>query len=83
MVCRLEQLAIHTEDAYQNACHFHMWWAKGPPLSTAQNRSTIMAKLYPLYPAMLGQLGVEGNEGGDGRRVGGEERGEEDRREDS
>ena len=28
---------------------FHKWCAKGPPLSTAQNRSTIMAKLYVHY----------------------------------
>ena len=49
----LYEFAIHTKDAYQSACHFHMWWAKGPPLSTAQNRSTIMAKLYPLYPCQL------------------------------
>ena len=45
------------------------------PLSTAQNRSTIMAKLYPLYPAELGQIVREGSEGGEGRREGGEERG--------
>ena len=44
---------------------FHMWWAKGPPLSTAQNRSTIMAKLYPLYTAVLGQIGGEGSEVGE------------------
>ena len=43
-------------------------YANGPPLSTAQNSSTIMAKLYPLYPAVLGQVGGEGSEGG-GREV--------------
>ena len=73
MVCGLKQLAIHTKDAYQIACHFH--GAKGPPLSTAQNRSTIVAKLYPLYPAVLRQIGGEGCEGGEGRREGGEGRG--------
>ena len=56
----------------------------GPPLSTAQNRSTIMAKLYSLYPAVLGQIGSEGGEGRrewgeEGRRV--ERRGEETREE--
>ena len=35
-----------------------------PPLNTAQNSSTIMAKLYPLYSAVLGQIGGEGSEGG-------------------
>ena len=65
--------------------------------STAQNRSTIMAKLYPLYPAVLGQNRWRNVEGkgeekgkrrGEGRREGrreGEERdegeGEEKRRE--
>ena len=65
MVCGLKQLAIHTKDA----CHFH--GAKGPPLSTAQNRSTIMAKLYPLYPAVLRLIVREGSEGGERRRGGG------------
>ena len=54
------QLAIQTKDAYQIACHFHMWYR--------QNSSTIMAKLYPLYPAVLWQIGEEGSEGG-GREV--------------
>ena len=64
----LKLLPIHTKDAYQIACHFHKWCAKGPPLSTAQNSSTIMAKLYSLCPAVLGQVGGEGSEGG-GREV--------------
>ena len=70
MVCGLKQLAFHTKDAYQIACHFN--GVKGPPLSTAQNRSTIMAKLYPLYPAVLGQI-VGGGEGPEGKE---EEKGE-------
>ena len=65
-----KQLVNHTKDAYQIACHFHKWCAKGPPLSTAQNRSTIMAKLYVHYIQLCWGKQVEKeviHEGGEGR----------------
>ena len=69
----LKQLVNHTKDAYQIACHFHKWWAKGPPLSTAQNRSTIMAKLYVHYIQLLGRrIGSEGRMGREEVKGGGE-----------
>ena len=81
MVCGLKQLAIHTKDVYQIAYHFHMCWAKGPPMSTAQN---IMVKLSRCVGAKLekevkerkeeekGEVREEGEEG--------EERGREGQR---